>query len=848
MPQTFDPNLKVHYSWMNLSLPFHQGWQFKVRDPRLSLEADFAASDGWIAAQVPGNVYQDLLAAGQIPDPFYGLNELKVQWVAEKDWLYRLEFTVEESQLLMPFMDLCFDGLDTFATVWLNGNEILRSDNMFVPHRVPVKDKLRAGENQLHILFESALNKGSELEAQHGKRPAWNGDTSRLYVRKAQYHYGWDWGPVLLTAGPWKAVRLEVYTARIAEVHAPVELSEDLERARIPVKVELEGDLRGLQTHVTLLDPDGQVVIERSVPAKAQSEARLDLVNPKLWWPNGHGEQPLYTLKVSALKDGNSVAEQSLRLGVRRLRVVQEPVEGEPGTSFYFEVNNIPLFAGGANWIPDDMLLNRITPERYRHRVQQAAEAHMVMLRVWGGGIYEDDAFYAACDELGLLVWQDFMFACGIYPAYPEFLENVRQEAVAQVKRLRHHPSIALWCGNNEDYQIAESVGTYGPGKDLSQFEALAIYEHLLPEICAQLDPQRFYWPGSPYTPGGALSPDQTAGDRHTWEIWHGPMHPYQDYKRYQGRFVSEFGMQALPSLGLLESYIPEPERFPQSRTLTHHNKAFNPASGPDGHRRLAVYLADNLREAVSLEDYIYATQFVQAEAMRYAFRDFRRGWGHPGKRAVGGALVWQLNDCWPVTSWAIIDSSETPKPAYYTIKRELKNITVGLILGKEGLEVWGTNSMASAREFDLELEAFSLDGQELSQERRKVSLEANSTTELGVWNPQVQEPAVYAARLLDDSAVQARSALWPEPFKFYRLPDPGLKLEWAAPGELRLSVERPAKGVYLMDEDAVWEDNFLDLMPGDPQTVKVKGLTRAVKVRWLEGETGFDPAQLEKS
>lgn len=811
-------------------------WQFKPRDPQRSIEADFAASDGWLAAQVPGSVYQDLLETGQIPDPFYGLNELEVQWVAEKDWLYRLEFSVEGAHLSMPHLDLCFGGLDTFATAWLNGEEVLRSDNMFVPRRVPVKDKLRAGENQLHLLFESALNKGREVEARRGKRPSWNGDTSRVYVRKAQYHYGWDWGPVLLTAGPWKEIRLEAYTARIADLHAPVEVSPDLSKATFPVKLELEGSTEGLQTHIALLDPDGETIIERSVPAKHRTIARLELDRPKLWWPNGHGQQPLYTLQVKLLRDGSPVAEQLLKLGVRRLRIVQEPVEGEPGTSFYLEVNNVPLFAGGANWIPDDNLPNRITPERYRRRAQQARDANLNMLRVWGGGIYEDDSFYDACDELGLLVWQDFMFACGIYPAHPEFMESVRQEAEAQVRRLRHHPSIALWCGNNEDYQIAESFGMYGPGKDSSEFEALAIYEHLLPEICARLDPERFYWPGSPYSPQN--SADQTVGDRHTWEIWHGPMVAYQDYLRYQGRFVSEFGMQSLPSFGLLEAYIPAEERFFQSRTLTHHNKAFNPATGPDGHRRLAVYLADNLRDPAGLEGYVYATQLVQAEAMRYAYRDFRRRWGTEGKRAVGGALVWQLNDCWPVTSWAIIDSGEVPKPAYYTIKRELKDVTVELASGKNGLEVWGTNSTAAAREGELELKAFSPQGQGLATERRSVRLEANATTELGVWNPQVQEPAVFAARLLAGSAVQARATLWPEPFKFYRFPDPGLRVEPIARDQLRLSVERPAKGVFLEAENAVWDDNFLDLMPGDEQVVAVRGLSGAVRVSWLEGRT----------
>src|SRR5579859_2045262 len=672
-----------------LSLPLSANWQLKVRDPATSLPDDFAAGEGWLPASAPGVVQLDLLAAGRIPDPFYGLNENEVQWVGERDWLYRCGFEVTAEVLAQPQLDLCFDGLDTYATVWLNGQQILVSDNMFVPQRVPVKNRLQAGRNELRILFESALRRGKEIEAQYGKRPLWNGDSSRLYVRKAQYHYGWDWGPTLMTAGPWRGVRLEAYGARIAELHAPSELSADLESATLRVTVNVAGLADGASVALELLDPQGKRVAAATAPlAGARADHQFLFGSPQLWWPNGYGDQALYTLVASLERDGQVLHRAEQRLGLRRLRLVQEPVLDEPGTTFLFEVNNTPIFGGGANWIPADSFTPRLTRQRYGQLLQLAAEAHMTMLRVWGGGIYEDDAFYDWCDELGLLVWQDFMFACGLYPAHEAFAESVRQEAQANVRRLRHHPSLALWCGNNEDYQLANSIHaydvTFNGDHRASKFPARYLYEQVLPEVCAALDPARPYWRASPY--GGPDANSRIEGDRHTWDVWHGVVAPYQDYPNYSGRFVSEFGMLSFPALSTLESFTPPDERYAQSRTVEHHNKAGG------GVPRVATYISENIRYPVSLEAYIYATQFIQAEALASAYRGWRLRWGGPGRYAVAGALVWQLEDCWPVSSWAIVDWALRLKPAYYVVRRELAPLVLGLAPAEGGAEVWVVN------------------------------------------------------------------------------------------------------------------------------------------------------------
>lgn len=805
------------------------GWELRQREPARSLEADLQDQEGWIAATVPGCVHEALLAAGIIPDPFYGMNEQLVQWVGEADWIYRCRFSVTAAQLAEPAA-LAFDGLDTFATVLLNGTPLLTSDNMFVPARASVDGLLRAGENELVICFDSALRRGRELEAEHGRRALWNGDSSRLYVRKAQYHYGWDWGPCLLTAGPWRPVRLELGAARIVDLYCAPELADNYSTAELPVELAVEGASESLQVRLQLAGPTGEQLGEATLPAAAQVRHSFHLAQPKLWWPNTHGDQPLYTLRATLIgAAGETLDERGVRLGLRRIRLVQEPVAGEPGASFCFEVNGRPIFSSGANWIPADSFTTRLTAERYRTLLTLAAEANLVMLRIWGGGIYEDELFYDLCDELGLLVWQDFMFACGVYPAHEAFVASVRAEAEAQVRRLRNHPCLALWCGNNEDYQIAQSLGLYDHNSDPAtdeRFPARRIYERLLPEVCAALDPARIYWPGSAY--GGANSQDPTTGDRHTWDVWHGAMAPYQAYARFEGRFVSEFGMQAAPALATLEAVVPPEERHPQSRTLDHHNKA---EGGP---RRLAAYLNDTIRTGTDLESYCYATQLVQAEALSFAYRAWRRRWHGPGRYAVSGALVWQLNDCWPVVSWAVVDWALRPKAALAAIRRELAPVAVGLMAEGSGATVWAVNGTPEPVAATLELRRCDLSGAMELVERRPVTLAPLGATELGSI-PAAAGEAVLAARLLAGDEVLARATLWPEPLKYLALPDPGLSIRVLGDERVELRVERPAKGVLLDAGDGVaWDDNYLDLLPDEPRVVVARGLGgREVRARY---------------
>jgi len=817
-------------------VPLSSNWQCKKWTTHALVNDNLDTPD-WFAATVPGTVHQALLATNQIPDPFYELNETLVQWVGESAWMYRCTFEYPKEYTVEDCAVLCFDGLDTFATVWLNGQQIHTSDNMFIPYRIQVGPQLQVGKNELLILFESALQHGKEREAVYGKQDVWNGDASRVYVRKAQYHYGWDWGPILLTAGPWRPVYLEIYRARLADLYCPTEIIPDLKHARIQVQTthELSNTIRSnnITLHLALFNPDGECINEQILPVTGSTtQHTFELENPRLWWPRGYGEQPLYRVVATLYTHtGSELDRTEQRLGLRRLQLIQQPVSNGNGTTFFFEVNNTPIYCGGANWIPADSFLPATTPERYRAWLQLAADAHMTMVRIWGGGIYEDDVFYDTCDELGVLVWQDFMFGCGMYPALEWFQKSVQAEVEATIRRLRHHPSIALWCANNEDYLLAQSLGSYDSSFTgdftTTAFPARAIYERLLPDICTRLDPDRPYWPGSPYA--GTDANDISQGDAHVWNIWQKSV-PYQDYPKITARFVSEFGIESFPALATIESFTSPEERYPQSRTLDHHNKS------DGGQRLLAGYVLDNIRVPADLPGYIYATQFVQAEAMGVAIRGWRRNWGHPNTQ-TGGALLWQLNDCWPVTSWSIVDYVLRPKAAYYVVRRELAPLVVGLAPTTSNVaELWAVNGITTPVRVNIEVCTWTLDGTLVAEAHHAITLSANQGTELGSV-PQ-NGTHVISVRLQKDGVTIARTALWPEPFKYLTLAEPEITLERLDAQTLRIQAQRPAKGVWLStnDGEVQWSDNMLDLFPNDLQTIKAQGLGDAkVQIRWLD-------------
>ncbi|KAI6034165.1 glycoside hydrolase family 2 protein [Pisolithus microcarpus] len=807
----------------------------------------------------PTTVHVELLRLERIPDPFLGMNEWEVQWVGESGWIFKNNFTVTDAELGARHVDLVFEGLDTYATVTLNGREILGAENQFVAYRVSVKQYLQPGPNELVITFNSTFKKGRQLEKEHGKFHLWNGDSSRLHVRKAQYNYGWDWGPVLMTVGPWKPIFLHTYDLRIADVDIRCRVSEALD-VNIIVDLALSEDSSG-SASVLLRDPHGKVVRHRDALAvgigKASTNFYLSSGEAELWYPVHHGKQPLYTVEV-AVKDPDSRLMDCRRekVAFRRARVLEEPLIDQPGKTFLFEINNIRIFCAGSNWIPADAFLTLLSQQRYRAWLRLVVDGNQNMVRVWGGGTYEADIFYDICDELGILVWQDFMFGCGQYPAHDSFLKLVEVEAEQNVKRLRNHPSVVILAGNNEDYQLAESL-------NLVEFPARQIYESLLPFIVSEFC-DIHYHRGSPYSAPGVPTADPTLGDLHQWNVWHGSQQPWQNWHTLSGRFISEFGMQGYPNIRTVDHWLDgrADERFPQSRLNNQHNKA----AGSE--RRLELYLVENFRHAFDMESYVYYTQIMQAEALATAYRFWRRNWCGKGREYTAGALVWQMNDCWPTTSWAIVDYFLRPKPAYFAIARELAPITVGITRKEKKtftdelsassfiietiLEVWGTNSTLAEKKARLEISLFDLDCSWSDKISVDVVLVSNSSTELFsdqlLGQPtrtklsEIPRTIIVSARLLDEAGVVlGRLSNWPEPYKFIHFPpvkDLGLSITIGSDGEsVELAAQMPVKGIVLDVEgdDIKWGDQAIDLFPGDPQIVKAIGLRgREVKARFL--------------
>ncbi|THV08604.1 glycoside hydrolase family 2 protein [Dendrothele bispora CBS 962.96] len=827
----------------------------------------------WLpVSQFPTSVHVELLNLKRIPDPFVGLHEWDVQWIGETRWAFKTTFSVKEDELKTTNIDLVFDGLDTFASVLLNGAQILQTEDQFIEYRVAVKEALKAGENELVLNFDSAFFKGRELEKQHEKLNLWNGDSSRLHVRKAQYNYGWDWGPVLMTVGPWKPVSVQFYENRIAEVDVRSRVSEQLD-VKVSVALTFAAKTPGLAT-VSLKAPDGSVVASNKdisgTSGQAETKFEFKTGEVELWYPVGYGKQPLYTVEVELTDEsGKAMDSKAQKIAFRRARVVQEKLVDQEGLTFLFEINNIRIFCGGSNWIPADSFLTTITAERYKAWLQLLIDGNQNMIRVWGGGIYEADVFYDTCDELGILVWQDFMFGCGQYPAYDSFLKLVEVEAEYNVKRLRHHPSVVIFAGNNEDYQIAESCKLELDYSDetsdfrKTNFPARYIYERTLPSIVEKFS-DIFYHRSSPYSGQGKPTTDQTLGDLHQWNVWHGQQKPWHEWDTLAGRFVSEFGMEGYPDIRTVDYWLGgnKDERLPQSRTNVNHNKA-------DGfERRLELYLVENFKHAFDMDSYVYYTQAMQAETLASAFRLWRRNWKGKGREYTAGALVWQINDCWPVTSWAIVDYFLRPKPAYFAIARELRPFTVGMTRKEHQtfpddlsaakftiesiLEIWGTNSTLEEKKATLEVSSFDLQSEWKDSWSKSVTLAPNSSTELfrgqvpgqptRTKKSEVAKDIIVSARLLDeDGTVLFRYSNWPEPFKYIKFPpveQVDLQIDVAADGEsVTLTAKKPVKGVVLdVDgEDVKWSDQGIDLAPGDPQTVKAVGLKgRKVRARFL--------------
>jgi len=779
-----------------------------------------------IPALVPGTVHTDLLVAGKIPDPYYQDNEDRVQWIGEADWIYKRAFNVPKDYLLNEQVLLCCEGLDTLATIKINAAEIARTDNMFRTYEFDVKNLLKAGINTIEIQFDSTIPYIKQQQEQHPipLRDPPHGVLGANWVRKEQCNYGWDWGPCLLTCGIWRPVRIvagrrmKFADVTIGQKH----LKDGSVTMDIKTVLTVKEPVTSAGASVTVALGQNTVVKGNIAFKDGLGNIQLNIPKPELWWPNGMGSQPLYTVAINLVsKEGTLLDNVTQRIGLRTLHLQRKADKW--GESFQFAVNGVPFFAKGACWIPADTFAPHLRPADYANLIQSAADANMNMLRVWGGGFYEDDIFYDLCDELGICVWQDFMFACATYPAFDtSFMDNVHAEAEDNVRRLRHHPSIALWCGNNEMEQ--GWVGDVWNDRQMSWADYGKIFDKLLPEITGKLDPDRDYWPCSPHSPLGDRNDfnNPNWGDAHLWDVWHGKK-PFEWYRTAQHRFCSEFGFQSFPEPKTVDGYTAPQDRNITSYVMEHHQR-----SGI-GNTTIMTYLLDWFRLPDEFENTLWLSQILQGMAMKYAVEHWRRNMPR-----TMGTLYWQINDCWPVASWSSIDYHHRWKALHYMAKQFYTPLLVSGVedAAKGTVEIYVNSDLMDTAADELSWTVTDVRGSAISKGKEKMEIKRGSRR-VNVLNLAkdikqygVRNLMVWLELAVKGQTVSTNFVTFARP-KHLELCNPDIKTEIGQAGGnivVTLTAKSPALWTWLelTGADARFSDNFFHLRPEKPVKIMV--------------------------
>jgi beta-mannosidase len=792
------------------------GWKFRQAD-----------KPDWHAAEVPGCVHTDLLASKLIGYPFYRYTEKEQQWIGKTDWEYERSFSVAPTTMRRRNIEVVFQGLDTYADVYVNGKLVLKADNMFRTWRVDVKNSLKPGQNSMRIVFRSPINEILPRMANLGyELPAVNdqGEKTSPYTRKAPYHYGWDWGPRFVTSGIWKPVDLVAWDdARVEDLHIKQnKIAGNLADLTAAVEVVAKGPA----TATVQIEnaANGKTVATKQVRlAAGVNNVAVDfaIADPKLWYPVGLGDQALYTFRAKLLVNNKIVDDRSKRTGLRTLELRQKP--DEHGISFEFIVNGIPVFGRGANWIPADSFPTRVTKEKYKKLLTSLRDANMNMVRVWGGGIYEDDYYYDLADEMGLLVWQDFMFACSMYPGDRAFLESVRHEAIDNVKRLRDHPSIVIWVGNNE---IETAWQHWGGWKDKNPSfvweDYIKIFVRLLPEVLDQYDPSRPYWQSSPSSNFQADSEVQSIGDTHYWQVWHAEK-PFSEYEKQYPRFMSEYGFQSFPEYETVKSYTTETDRANiETPIMLAHQRH------PRGNQLVRTYMLREFDQPKDFENFLYVSQVVQAEGIKLGAEHLRRIM----PRNMG-SLYWQANDCWPVASWSSMDYYGRWKALMYYTKRFYSPMLVSMHVDDGKMNFFVVSDSPQSKQAELTISLFDLKGKQIATRKADVAVEplkGKSYVTVPVdelLKGADQDNAVVVATLRSGGSVVSRNQYYFKPFKDMKFSRPEVKTSVAANGngyKVTVTSDRVARAVNLYGlSDGAFVDNYFDLFPGEPVEVEFR-------------------------
>lgn len=804
----------------NAVLDVDHGWEFR----QIATSGQENAS-GWLPATVPGDVHLDLLANQKIPDPFFRDNEAKLQWIEDASWEYRLNFNVTQDLLDRSNVDLVFDGIDAAAQVFVNGNQVLNADNMFRIWRVPVKSSLHVGNNVLRVVFPSPIKAAQAVAAGDAFRLQ-SKTADKTYIRKAAYEYGWDWGPRFVTSGIWRPVRLEAWDhVRIADfaIHQR-DISKEV--AHLDAEVDITAAKGGEATiDVSYSDLGKTVLLKKTAILHAGDNVvdfPIEILQPRLWYPAGYGDQALYSFTVAI----PSADQRTMRTGLRS--IVLDRHLDKWGRSFQIVVNGIPIFAKGADVIPFDSFPSRVTTADYRRILQSARDANMNMIRHWGGGYYESDEFYALCDELGLMVWQDFMFGNDWQPGTYAFKQNIEAEAEDQVRRLRNHPSIVIWCGNNE----TEMGFNWPPRTDLPadvKFQMwqdyLTEFSGILPRVVARLDPQVPYWPSSPSTDYETLSEHFESGDTHDWTVWHGRA-PFSAYEQHHWRFVTEFGFQSFPEMRTVESFTD-----PGDRTGIFTPVMLAHQKNSEGNSIIQEYIARDYPQPKDFASFLYVSQVLQAEGIKTGAEHFRRS-----RPETMGSIFWQLNDCWPVASWSSIDYYGRWKALQYYARRFYAPILVSPHVEDGAVKIYAVSDRTKAKAAKLYVRLMDFDGKVLREEKKQVTLAPLASQVLLEWplsqllNAATDPSHVFvAAELRADDGEVSNNLTYLVPVKEIHLEPAALALQITGQdGSYKIRVTSPklARSVYLSlgNLDAELSDNYFNLLPGDTAEITVTG------------------------
>ncbi|MBU1097550.1 MAG: glycoside hydrolase family 2 protein [Bacteroidetes bacterium] len=800
-------------------------WRFKQAD-----------KEQWFNAYVPGNVHTDLLINKQINDPFFGTNEQQLQWIGKKDWIYETSFDATKEELSKQNVELIFKGLDTYCEVYLNKTLILNADNMFREWKVDVKKLLKPAGNLLQVKFKNVfdLNTPKWKNAPYRLMAFSNNDQAdtmiAMYSRKAQFHYGWDWGPRFVTCGIWRPVILESWNSFKVEYVQIIQKNVNASRADLRAVFEINS-LKEQDAELSIEVDEADVEISKSVKLKqGNNKFGLDFIidNPILWWSNGLGDQHMYKVIASVKDEENNSDSKTIKTGVRSLEIIRD--KDSSGTSLYVKLNGVPVFMKGANYIPQDNFQSRVSRKRYEHIIKSAADANMNMLRVWGGGIYEEDTFYDLCDKYGILIWQDFIFACAMYPADEDFLNSVKYEVIDNVKRIRNHPSLALYCGNNENEIAWNNWGwkpKYSEAEQKTEEENYnKLFNLTIPEALAQSDTTRYYHPTSPNA--GYLNKNYGEGDIHYWGVWHGK-EPFENYEKHIARFVSEYGFQSYPEMSTIEKFTNPEDRHLHSNVMLSHQRCMSDYRRDKeyGNRLIQTYLERQFKLPKNFESYVYVSQILQAEGVGLAIKAHRNN-----KPFCMGSLYWQINDCWPVASWSSIDYYGNWKALHYYTKKLYAEYLISCKLTDESLNISVVSDNLKNINAMLNVTALDFQGNKFFEQSYPVQINGNSSAEYLKLNRQEiinnhdETRLVILTQLKSQNKLLCEDIFYTKSIAELELEKADIKIEASKiidGYELKLISDKLVKNLFLSSKiiNGFFEENYFDLLPGRPATVK---------------------------